>query len=42
MLEFIDLVVRIPSSSSHTLIGGFAGAAIAHSIAVRFLGLYRS
>ena len=25
----------IPSSSSHTLIGGFAGAAIAHAIAVR-------
>ena len=24
----------IPSSSSHTLIGGFAGAAIAHAIAV--------
>ena len=30
----------IPSSSSHTLIGGFAGAAIAHAIAVHGLSPY--
>src|SRR5690606_1335852 len=30
----------IPSSSSHTLIGGFAGAAIAHAIAVHGLSGY--
>ncbi len=30
----------IPSSSSHTLIGGFAGAAIAHAIAVRGFSSY--
>jgi inorganic phosphate transporter, PiT family len=28
----------IPSSSSHTLIGGFAGAAIAHALSVKGLG----
>jgi inorganic phosphate transporter, PiT family len=28
----------IPSSSSHTLIGGFAGAAIAHALALKGLG----
>ena len=30
----------IPSSSSHTLIGGFAGAALAHAIAVHGFGGY--
>jgi PiT family inorganic phosphate transporter len=30
----------IPSSSSHTLIGGFAGAALAHAIAVHGFGDY--
>ncbi|HLA55594.1 MAG TPA: inorganic phosphate transporter, partial [Flavobacterium sp.] len=30
----------IPSSSSHTLIGGFAGAAIAHAIAVHGFAAY--
>lgn len=29
----------IPSSSSHTLIGGFAGAAIAHAISVKGIGI---
>jgi PiT family inorganic phosphate transporter len=29
----------IPSSSSHTLIGGFAGAAIAHAITVKGIGI---
>jgi phosphate/sulfate permease len=29
----------IPSSSSHTLIGGFAGAAIAHAISVKGIGV---
>jgi inorganic phosphate transporter, PiT family len=29
----------IPSSSSHTLIGGFAGAAIAHALSTKGLGL---
>ena len=29
----------IPSSSSHTLIGGFAGAAIAHAISIKGWGL---
>jgi PiT family inorganic phosphate transporter len=29
----------IPSSSSHTLIGGFAGAAIAHAISIKGIGL---
>jgi len=29
----------IPSSSSHTLIGGFAGAAIAHAMSVKGLGI---
>ncbi len=30
----------IPSSSSHTLIGGFAGAALAHAVAVRGFSSY--
>lgn len=29
----------IPSSSSHTLIGGFAGAAIAHAISIKGIGI---
>ncbi len=29
----------IPSSSSHTLIGGFAGAAIAHAISIKGVGI---
>ena len=29
----------IPSSSSHTLIGGFAGAAIAHAISIKGFGI---
>ena len=32
----------IPSSSSHTLIGGFAGAALAHAIAVHGFGGYET
>lgn len=32
----------IPSSSSHTLIGGFAGAALAHAITVHGFGAYTS
>jgi PiT family inorganic phosphate transporter len=32
----------IPSSSSHTLIGGFAGAALAHAIAVHGFGSYET
>lgn len=35
-----DVVDGIPSSSSHTLIGGFAGAAIAHAIQTK--ALFRS